>query len=235
MSRIYSLLWLRLKYIATNKLVLIQSFLPLVLVLIMKIVFKGNSESKEDMALYLLSLVSGMVYSLSSGSLVATMVGEEKEKNNFRTLMLSGVKAWEYLFSVIFYPVVIALTSFVLLPIILDVTIKHWLVYLLVSALSAATIILLNLFVSLLSKNMTQANIYSMIIMMTSIYLPMVVINKENLKGILDMSFIGANTNFYAHISDFSLTDKSFMALIAWLVLTVLMSIFAYRKNRVLA
>lgn len=235
MHRIYSLLWLRLKYIATNKLILIQSVLPLVLVLIMKFMFKGSSGSKEEIALYLLSLVSGMVYSLSAGSLVATMVGEEKEKHNFRTLMLSGVKAWEYLFSVIFYPVVIALTSFVALPLILDVRIQNWLIYLLVSVSSAATIILLNLFVSLLAKNMTQANIYSMIIMMTSIYLPMVALNKEKLQGVLDISFIGANTNFYSHISDFELTDKSFMALLVWLLLTMLLSLIAYRKNKVLA
>lgn len=235
MSRIYSLLWLRYKYIATNKLVLIQTLFPLALVFIMKFIFRSEKGvSENDLSLYLLSLISGMVYSMSAGSLVAAMVGEEKEKNNFRTLMLSGVKTWEYLLSVVFYPILVSVLSFVALPLMLNLEIHNWLLYLLVSSLSAVTVILLNFFVSLLAKNMTQANIYSMVIMMASIYIPMIVANNTKLRALLDFSYIGANTHFFNRMATFSLSDKSFLALVGWLVLAVMLSVFAYRKNKVL-
>ena len=72
----------------------------------------------DDKGLDLMFLCLSTAIAMSVGSTVSTIIAEEKEKNNLKTLLLSGVRPYEYLISVLVHPVVITILNMILFPII---------------------------------------------------------------------------------------------------------------------
>lgn len=102
-DRLKSLLWLRKQYLKSSIALLYMCVrTPIgdftLLSLIPK--FHGN--------ISFLSSALAFVYSLTAGSFVSLMIGEEKEKKNLRTLILSGVKMYEYILSIVIFPFLLA-------------------------------------------------------------------------------------------------------------------------------
>ena len=58
-----------------------------------------------------------MIYSITAGSFVSTMISEEKERKNLKSLILSGVKQGEYITTVIIFPIIFSLLASILIPI----------------------------------------------------------------------------------------------------------------------
>ena len=96
-NRFMSLLWLRWQFIMSNKFLLFVVISP-----IFDIALFANLLGFDDNSGFI-GMGLNMIYSITAGSFIATMISEEKEKKNLKTLILSGVKQWEYILSVIFF------------------------------------------------------------------------------------------------------------------------------------
>ncbi|MGZ7154112.1 ABC transporter permease, partial [Streptococcus pyogenes] len=59
------------------------------------------------------------------GYLLPTVVAEEAEKNNQRSLRLAGVKSWEYVLASLLLPFVVAVIYLVLLPFYLRINLSE--------------------------------------------------------------------------------------------------------------
>ena len=125
-----SLLWLKWQYIVTNKVLLVVVLSPIVDVYLMSLL----GPSADAM---LLSFGTGLVYSVTADSFVTLIVAEEKEKKNIRTLILTGVHQLDYAISVIAYPLILSVLSLILLPFLFQRPVDNWLVYSLVTILTA--------------------------------------------------------------------------------------------------
>src|SRR5574338_702267 len=106
-----------------------------------------------------LSFSLNFVYSITSGSFVSMMIGEEKEKKNLRTLILSGVKMQEYIFSILFYPFLFSIFTCIFFPIFFGVSIPSWPIYLIIAISTSLIFILANLSIGLLAKSQMHASL----------------------------------------------------------------------------
>lgn len=224
-KRIGALIWLRNQQLVTNKNLLVQVLLPFLLVFL----YKTFLDMK---GIGLVFTCLSMVFSVSVGISISTLVSEEKEKKNIKTLLLSGVHYSEYIFSIFFYPIIITLLSILLLPILANADISAvYVEYLIVTFITAIIIMLLNLIVGLFSDTQSKAQVNSLPILIMTTFLPIFSSMKEDLKNIVDWTFMGAYTNLFID-KTFHLTDKSVVVLLIWLVILVVATMIALRKSK---
>lgn len=128
-----ALLWLRTQIIITNKSVLLQMVMPAGLVYLYKFMMDSQSGSKEQLGIVYLMLCIPFALVLAVGGPILTILAEEKEKNNLKTLLLSGVKGSEYLLSTLIIPLILSVFYLVVTPLILGVNIDNYTNYYVIS------------------------------------------------------------------------------------------------------
>ena len=138
-----ALLWLRTQIIITNKSVLLQMVMPAGLVYLYKFMMDSQSGSKEQLGIVYLMLCIPFALVLAVGGPILTILAEEKEKNNLKTLLLSGVKGSEYLLSTLIIPLILSVFYLVVTPLILGVNIDNYTNYYVISGGVALIVLLL--------------------------------------------------------------------------------------------
>ena len=228
-DRLKSLIWLRTQYLKSNKaLVYICVGTPIGDFALLSLIPKFHG------SILLLSFALNFVYSMTSGSFVSMMIGEEKEKKNLRTLILSGVKMQEYIFSILFYPFLFSVFTCIFFPIFFGVSIPSWPIYLIIAISTSLIFILANLSIGLLAKSQMHASLFTFGIVMVATFLPMLTdfSNIKLVKYIIDWSFIGANTEYFIKLEHFKITDSSILSMLLWLIGLFILTKFAFAWNR---
>lgn len=226
LRRLTSLIWLRSQVLMSNKNLIIQVLMPYMLVFLYK-----NFMGTQHNGIEILFVCLSTAMSMSVGSMISTIIAEEKEKNNLKTLLLSGVRYPEYLMSVLFYPVIITLITIVVFPLITEVQFKeNFISYILVILLTSLSIMLVNLCIGLLSETQSKAQMNSLPIIFIVSLLPMFSGLKEEVKQIVDWTFMSAYTDFFTK-QNFSLVHNSMLVLMLWNIFLVLLTFIALRKN----
>lgn len=188
----------------------------------------GNSEINK----FLVGMGLNLVYSFTAGSFVSTMISEEKEKKNLKSLILSGVKQGEYITTVIIFPIIFSLVASILIPIMMQIEDMEWGKFLVVVSLTSLVFILLNLLFAFLAKNQTQTTVCSLTLVLVASILPVSSEFVKSANTVMEYSFIGANAKYFKELSDYQLTDKTIFVLLSWIVMTSIALYFAYKKNR---
>lgn len=94
--------------------------------------------------------------------MVSIMMAEDKEKRNLKSLILSGVTATEYTFSMLILPMLIMLLGMISLPIYLKVDVSGYLfAYVIYLVLATISVIFLNLLIGAVSDTQSKAQVYS--------------------------------------------------------------------------
>lgn len=225
-NRFMSLLWLRWQFIMSNKFLLFVVISP-----IFDIALFANLLGFDDNSGFI-GMGLNMIYSITAGSFIATMISEEKEKKNLKTLILSGVKQWEYILSVIFFPVLFSMISGILMPVILRMKNIDWLTFIIITGLTITIFVLLNLLIAFLAKSQTQTTVLSLGVFLLATFMPIFAIEVDGMDTVVDLSFIGANDKYLKLLSDYQLADRTLLSLVIWILLSSVALYFAYKKNR---
>lgn len=224
-KRMRALIWLRNQILMNNKNLLIQILLPYMLVLLYK-----NFMDTTGMELMFVCL--SMAISMSIGNMISTIIAEEKEKNTLKTLLLSGVRYSEYIFSVLIHPIIITAITMILFPILTDTKLEGLLVeYIVVMFLTSLSVMLINLCIGLLSETQSKAQINGLPITFMVALLPIFSGMKEGFEKIVGYSFMGAYTDFFTK-SGFSLDDHSIKVLLLWNIILGWFTIVSIRKSK---
>ena len=186
--KLNALLWLRLQVLISNSTLLASLLMPFGTA----ILYNEFSNKDGQLSLFLLSASLTMVLSMGSGYMVSIMMAEDKEKRNLKSLILSGVTATEYTFSMLVLPILIMLVAMIVLPIYLKVDVSGYLfayaIYLLLATIS---VIFLNLLIGAVSDTQSKAQVYSIFPMLIVSFLPMIALQNDTVQKVLDYSFIG--------------------------------------------
>ena len=121
--KLNALLWLRVQVLISNSSLLATLLMPFGIAVLLNEFLNKNGE----VSLFLLSASLTMVLSMGSGYMVSIMMAEDKEKRNLKSLILSGVTATEYTFSMLVLPILIMLLAMIVLPIYLKVNVSGYL------------------------------------------------------------------------------------------------------------
>ena len=186
--KLNALLWLRLQVFIGNSTLLATLLMPFGIAVLLNEFLNKNGE----VSLFLLSASLTMVLSMGSGYMVSIMMAEDKEKRNLKSLILSGVTATEYTFSMLVLPILIMLVAMIVLPIYLKVDVSGYLfAYAIYLLLATICIIFLNLLIGAVSDTQSKAQVYSIFPMLIVSVLPMIALQNDTAQKVLDYSFVG--------------------------------------------
>ena len=186
--KLNALLWLRVQVLISNSTLLATLLMPFGIAVLLNEFLNKNGE----VSLFLLSASLTMVLSMGSGYMVSIMMAEDKEKRNLKSLILSGVTATEYTFSMLVLPILIMLLAMIVLPIYLKVNVSGYLfAYAIYLLLATICIIFLNLLIGAVSDTQSKAQVYSIFPMLIVSFLPMIALQNDTVQKLLDYSFIG--------------------------------------------
>ena len=220
-----ALLWLRVQIIITNKSVLLQMVTPAGLVYLYKFMMDSQTDPKEQMGVLNLMLCIPFTLVLAVGSPILTILAEEKEKNNLKTLLLSGVKNSEYLLSTLIIPLILSVFYLVITPLILGVKIDNLTNYYIISGGVALIVLLLYLSLGLVVKSQVMAQVVSIPTMLIIAFLPMLSGMDKTLSKLTDYSFMGLFTKFFNKWDDFS-WNHAYLQISTWLVWLFVILVF---------
>lgn len=232
-KRISALLWLRLQIIFSNKSILLQILIPFVFVYFYKYLLNTQGEVEGQEALFLLAICLPFSLAMAVGNPITVILSEEKEKHNLRTLLLSGVKGYEYITSTLILPFLLALIIMVVVPLILGVSIASFLNYAIVILLTSIVIIMLYLFLGLLTRSQVEAQVFSVPAMLLVAFLPMLSNLDKNVAKVVDYSFMGLFTEYVTKWRDFSWNEafSTSVSLVCWIILLIIGNFLVIKKK----
>lgn len=230
-KRLTALLWSRKEVLMANKMVVTNTLMPVLMTLLYQLMFKGREGSEQMILFMVLPMVPSMI-----GYALPTLVSEEAEKNNQRSLRLAGVKGWEYILTSLCLPLVVTLVYLFTLPAYLKVSwsVLGW-VYVPILFLTAQVLLNLYMALALLVDNQARAGILAMPLMLLGSFLPLFAMIDQKLEKLVAVTPMGAFSQYSQQLADYQLTQTSFMVLVFWLLLTSLLLVLIARKKGLLA
>ena len=225
--KLNALLWLRLQVLISNSSLLATLLLPFGLTVLYNEFLNKNGQ----LSLFFLSASLTMVLSMGSGYMVSIMMAEDKEKRNLKSLLLSGVTATEYTFSMLILPILIMLLAMIVLPIYLKVDLSGYLfAYVIYLLLATISIIFLNLLIGAVSDTQSKAQVYSIFPMLIVSFLPMIALQNDTVQKLLDYSFIGPLVGLLKEGGG-ELSLGNLGLLLAWVLVLGLASLFVLKNS----
>lgn len=235
-KRMSALLWLRLQIIFSNKSILLQILMPFAFVYFYKYLLDTQGNGGEQQALVLLAICLPFSLVMAVGNPITVILSEEKEKRNLRTLLMSGVKGYEYLASTLVLPFFLTLIIMGTVPLILGISIDNLLNYSVIILLTSIVIILLYLFLGLVTRSQVEAQIISIPAMLLVAFLPMVANLDKSVAKVVDYSFMGLFTEYVTKWEGFSWgeTIQTSLSLVSWVILLIICNFLVIaKKNRI--
>ena len=225
--KLNALLWVRLQVLISNSTLLATLLMPFGITVLLNEFLNKNGE----VSLFLLSASLTMVLSMGSGYMVSIMMAEDKEKRNLKSLILSGVTATEYTFSMLVLPILIMLLAMIVLPIYLRVDVSGYLfAYVIYLLLATISIIFLNLLIGAVSDTQSKAQVYSIFPMLIVSFLPMIALQNDTVQKLLDYSFIGSLVGLLKEGGG-ELSLGNLGLLLAWVLVLGLASLFVLKNS----
>ena len=225
--KLNALLWLRLQVLISNSTLLASLLMPFGTA----VLYNEFSNKNGQLSLFLLSASLTMVLSMGSGYMVSIMMAEDKEKRNLKSLILSGVTATEYTFSMLVLPILIMLVAMIVLPIYLKVDVSGYLfAYAIYLLLATICIIFLNLLIGAVSDTQSKAQVYSIFPMLIVSVLPMIALQNDTAQKVLDYSFVGPIVGLLKEGGG-ELSLGNLCLLLAWVLVLGLASLFVLKNS----
>ena len=225
--KLNALLWLRVQVLISNSTLLATLLLPFGLA----VLYNEFLNKSGELSTYFLSMSLTMVLSMGSGYMVSIMMAEDKEKRNLKSLILSGVTATEYTFSMLILPLLIMLLGMILLPIYFKVDVSGYLLaYVIYLVLAAISVIFLNLLIGAVSDTQSKAQVYSMFPVFIVSFLPMIALQNDTVQKVLDYSFIGPLVGLLKEGGG-ELSLGNLCLLLAWVLVLGLASLFVLKNS----
>lgn len=225
--KLNALLWLRLQVLISNSTLLATLLLPFGLA----VLYNEFLNKSGELSTYFLSMGLTMVLSMGSGYMVSIMMAEDKEKRNLKSLILSGVTATEYTFSMLILPLLIMLLGMILLPIYFKVDVSGYLLaYVIYLVLAAISVIFLNLLIGAVSDTQSKAQVYSMFPVFIVSFLPMIALQNDTVQKVLDYSFIGPIVNLLNKKGG-EISFSNIGMLLAWVLVLGIANLFVLKNS----
>lgn len=225
--KLNALLWLRLQVLISNSTLLATLLLPFGLA----VLYNEFLNKSGELSTYFLSMSLTMVLSMGSGYMVSIMMAEDKEKRNLKSLILSGVTATEYTFSMLILPLLIMLLGMILLPIYFKVDVSGYLLaYVIYLVLAAISVIFLNLLIGAVSDTQSKAQVYSMFPVFIVSFLPMIALQNDTAQKVLDYSFVGPIVNLLNQKGG-EISFSNIGMLLAWVLVLGIANLFVLKNS----
>lgn len=225
--KIAAILEKQIKDTLKNKEVLIQFLMFPVIALIME-----NSINIEGMPEgFFVKMFSSMYIGMAPLTAITAIVAEEKEKNTLRVLMMSDVRAGEYLLGVGSYVWAACMLGSLLLAAAGGFQGKELVIFLGVMCIGIIISLLAGAAIGIMSRTQMAATSVTVPVMMVFSFLPMMGMFNEGIKKIADLTYSGQIYGLMQQIGSLELEAKNLIIVGCNLLVAVICFVIAYRKN----
>lgn len=225
--KIAAILEKQIKDTLKNKEVLIQFLMFPVIALIME-----NSINIEGMPEgFFVKMFSSMYIGMAPLTAISAIVAEEKEKNTLRVLMMSDVRAGEYLLGVGSYVWAACMLGSLLLAAAGGFQGKELVIFLGVMCIGIIISLLAGAAIGIMSRTQMAATSVTVPVMMVFSFLPMMGMFNEGIKKIADLTYSGQLYGLMQQIGSLELEAKNLIIVGCNLLVAVICFVIAYRKN----
>lgn len=226
MKKVVAIFRKQLKDTLKNKEVLIQFIMFPVIATIMQ-----NSIRIEDMPRnYFVILFATMYIGMSPLTSTASILAEEKEKNTLRVLLMSNVKASEYLLGVGSYIFLICMLGSVIFAVVGQYRGIEFVLFLSIMALGILISILIGAGIGTLSKNQMSATSVTVIVMLIFSFLPMIAMFNEGVAKVSRFTFSQKLNDLMNEIGTLSIHVDTIGILLLNMIVALLIFVLGYRR-----
>lgn len=226
MKKVAAIFRKQIKDTLKNKEVLIQFIMFPVIATIMQ-----NSIRIDDMPRnYFVILFATMYIGMSPLTSTASILAEEKEKNTLRVLLMSNVKASEYLLGVGSYIFLICMLGSVIFAMVGQYRGIEFALFLGIMALGILISILIGAGIGTLSKNQMSATSITVIVMLIFSFLPMIAMFNEGVAKVSRFTFSQQLNDWLKEIGTISIHVDTIGILLLNMIVALLIFVLGYRR-----
>lgn len=224
--KINAILKKQIKDTLKNKSVLIQFIMfPILTVILVK------SMTINDMPEnFFVTLFATMYIGMAPLTSMSSIIAEEKEGNTLRVLLMSNVKAVEYLIGLGIYIVFLCLIGTCIIGSQGNYTGAEFAKFLGIMFVGILTSTVIGAVVGICSKNQMSATSIAVPLMMIFSFLPMIASFNQNIGKISKFIYSQQINNLIEGISNRSVSSQSVMIVCANIAVAVVIFIIAYKK-----
>lgn len=187
-----------------NKTVLIQFIMmPLIATIMEKSVKIPDMPSN-----YFVILFASMFIGMAPMTSTASIISEEKENNTLRVLMMSNVKAWEYLLGVGLYILICCSVGAIVFATVGQYKGKEFVCFIGIMMLGIIISELIGAAIGMWSKNQMSATAITVPVMMLFSFLPMLSVFNEKIAAISQFTFSQKINDWISQIGIYTINGK---------------------------
>lgn len=224
--KVISILKKQLKDTLKNKSVLIQFIMFPVLTVILV-----NSMNINDMPEnFFVTLFATMYIGMAPLTSISSIISEEKEGNTLRVLLMSNVKAVEYLLGVGIYIVLLCLIGTCIIGSQGNYSGDEFIKFTLIMLSGIITSTVIGAVVGIFSKNQMSATSIAVPLMMVFSFLPMIASFNSKVEKVSRYVYSQQISNLIEQISKDSISGMAIGVIIANITIAIVAFIFVFRK-----
>lgn len=227
MRNISAVLLKQMKETLKNKTILIQFLMFPVMTIIMETAIKMEDMPEH----YFAKIFAVMFVGMAPLSCLSAIISEEKEKDTLRALMMSNVKAYEYLLGVGIYVWIMCMIGALVFAICGEYSGMDMLVFLLIMAFGILVSGLIGSVIGIFSKNQMSATSVTVPVMMVFSFLPMIGMFNESVEKIARITYSQQMTVLINGLGSSEMTAESLIVIAANFVVAAALFIIAYKKK----
>lgn len=168
MRRVNALIKKEVKNLSKNMNVLFFCMLPLIFCFI----YSNFLSESQEIKIVILNHLLNMNFTIISGTLIAMLIAEEKEKNTLRTLMLAGVSPLEFLSGKAILTLLISIVINILMFFIARMELAYLGQFILITTLATASMIEFGAVIGIVAENQMSTGTIGMPLFMLILLVP---------------------------------------------------------------
>lgn len=227
MRNVSAVLLKQMKETLKNKTILIQFLMFPVMTIIMETAIKMEDMPEH----YFVKIFSVMFVGMAPLSCLSAIISEEREKDTLRALMMSNVKAYEYLLGVGIYVWCMCMVGALVFAVCGEYSGKDFLVFMLIMAFGILVSGLIGAVIGIISKNQMSATSVTVPVMMVFAFLPMIAMFNASFEKIARVTYSQQMTILINGIGSESVKTESILVIAVNFVIAVALFIGVYKKK----
>lgn len=225
--RIIAILKKQIKDTLKNKSILLQFVMFPVLT-----VFMANSVSLTDMPEnFFVTLFGTMYIGMAPLTSMSAIISEEKESNTLRVLLMSNVKAAEYLIGTSFYVVCLCVLGSFVIGLQGNYTETELVYFTLIMGIGIIISTLIGAVVGVYSKNQMTATSISVPLMVVFAFMPMLALFNESVAKVSKYIYSQQINNWISSISDLQISNENIAIMVINILIALVLFVVFYRKK----
>lgn len=179
---------------------------------------------------FFVKLFATMYIGMAPLTSMAAIIAEEKEKNTLRVLMMSNVKASEYIIGIGVYIFLICMLGSLVFGMAGNYQGRGLAEFMLIMCIGVMISLMIGAAIGTLSKNEMAATSITVPVMMVFSFLPMIAMFNDNIGKVSRITYSQQINNLMQQVGRINLSMENILVIMVNLLIAVVLFMYAYKR-----